>query len=298
MARFRSYAKLNLHLEVLGRRDDGFHELRTLFQSIDLHDDLEIELASGEAIELEVVGADLPSDARNLAYRAAAAFRERWGGSGARIALRKRIPLGSGLGGGSSNAATVLLGLCRLRGLRPSLGELEAMAGRLGADVPFFLHGGTALATGRGDHIARLPDPLLGVAMGVALPPLEVSTAAVFAAHAVASVRPRWEIPRPAAEGGEPVSVEDLIGWNELQATCFRLHPGLVDVYNALSVSGARAVRLSGSGAALFAVFATAADAAQAGSGLPPGVKWLPVRALGREEWLRQGGFDDLAGGD
>ncbi len=294
MASFRSYAKLNLHLEVLGRREDGFHELRTLFQTIDLWDELEVDLG-GEGISIQVSGAELPTDERNLAVRAAVLFRRHWSGPGIRLALGKRIPLGGGLGGGSSNAAAVLMALCELGGVRPPAAHLEAVARELGADVPFFLHGGTALGTGRGDQIRRLEDPRPDVAIGVALPPVTVATGPVFAAYRPEDRAPR-RVPGPAVEAWAP-ALSELVGWNDLEATCLRLHPSLVAVYNALSVSGARSVRLSGSGAALFALFADDAEVDAAGRRLPAGVRWFPVRALGRSEWLVASGFHDLLGG-
>src|SRR4051794_12272675 len=107
--RLASHAKVNLHLQVVGKRSDGFHELRTVFQTIDLHDDVDVELVAGGGVALEVTGADLDGGPTNLAHRAASRFVERWApGQGVRIRLAKRIPMGGGLGGGSSNAAAVL----------------------------------------------------------------------------------------------------------------------------------------------------------------------------------------------
>lgn len=149
MSTFRSFAKLNLHLEVAGRRADGYHELRTLFSTIDLADELEIELTAG-GVTLETGRADLPAGRENLVVRAAEAFLAAVGGGvGARIRLLKRIPVGGGLGGGSANAATTLRGLALMTGSGPSEAELERIARSLGADVPFFLHGGLALGLGQ-----------------------------------------------------------------------------------------------------------------------------------------------------
>ncbi|MCZ7650775.1 MAG: hypothetical protein M5U13_06255 [Thermoanaerobaculia bacterium] len=135
---FRSPAKVNLHLQVVGRRPDGYHELRTVFQTIDLEDRLLLALG-GQGIEIECDGAGLPAGGENLAARAAAAFAARFApGLAVRIRLEKRIPVGGGLGGGSSDAATVLLALRALLGRPGSAADLWEAARELGADVPFF----------------------------------------------------------------------------------------------------------------------------------------------------------------
>ncbi|MGD0766276.1 MAG: 4-(cytidine 5'-diphospho)-2-C-methyl-D-erythritol kinase [Dehalococcoidia bacterium] len=160
--RLVSAAKLNWTLEVLGRRDDGYHEISTVLQTLDLHD--EIVLSTALALELKLSGrvdelGDLPPE-RNLAYRAAIALREEAGDErlGALIELEKAVPAAAGLGGGSSNAAAVLRGLNRLWGLGLSLSELSVIGSKLGADVPFFLRGGTAQAGGRGDEVIPFPN--------------------------------------------------------------------------------------------------------------------------------------------
>ena len=148
-------AKINLTLRVLKRRSDGFHELDTVFQAIDLWDTLEFEHADG--ITLTIDHPELADDATNLVRRAAVLLRETFGiERGVSIRLLKRIPLQGGLGGGSSDAAATLLACAQLWNLDTDPCGLEPLARRLGADVPFFLHGGTARGTGRGDRIARL----------------------------------------------------------------------------------------------------------------------------------------------
>lgn len=296
--RFLSFAKVNLRLEVLRRREDGFHELRTIFQTIDLAD--EIELAPGRAdgprVELEIAGAALAADPSNLAWRAADRFLAQWGraGEGVRIRLRKRIPIGGGLGGGSSNAAAVLLGLCSLLGRNPGLAALAEAGAELGSDVPFFLHGGTALGTGRGDRIERLPDPAAPpLELWLAVPPVQVSTKEVFSAHRIA--------PAPgthsAATAGLPAAWRPLLGWNDLEPTCLALYPAVRDVYNRLSESGAQAVRLSGSGSTIFASFADRRSGEAAGDRLASDSIWLPVKTLSRDEWRRRSGLGALSGG-
>ena len=154
----RSFAKINLALAVLGPRDDGYHEIRTVYQTIDLCDTL--ELLPSATLELECEGlSGLPCQ-DNLVWRAARSLLDEYpGAGGARILLRKRIPMGSGMGGGSSNAAATLLGLTRLWGIDPPQARLRGIAASLGSDVPFFLTGGTALGIGRGEEVYPLPEP-------------------------------------------------------------------------------------------------------------------------------------------
>ncbi len=152
-----SFAKINLMLRVLGRRDDGFHELFTVFQTVSLHDD--ITFGEGEGIELTCPNKSIPTDERNLIVKAALLLGEKYGTDrGAVMHLTKRVPSPGGLGGGSSNAAVALIGLSRLWELDASVEELQAAASQLGSDVPFFLYGGTAIGTGRGDEIEQVQD--------------------------------------------------------------------------------------------------------------------------------------------
>src|SRR5271168_580541 len=160
--RIPAFAKINVRLDVVGQRPDGFHELRTIFQSISLHDDLVLRRVRGNGISLRVGGnAALSKEPveKNLVYRAVDLLRRelRLGG-GVEIELRKKIPAGRGLGGGSSDAAAALLGFLRLSGKKLDPARLMELAASLGADVPFFLQGGRALGVGKGDEIYPLPD--------------------------------------------------------------------------------------------------------------------------------------------
>ena len=153
--RVRSFAKINLALSVLGRRRDGYHDIETVFQSIDIFD--EIELRPSPQLELESNNLSGVPPEDNLVWKAAKLLAAECSVKhGASITLSKKIPPGSGLGGGSSNAAATLLGLCRLWGINASDTDLFTVAADLGSDVPFFLHGGTALGTGRGEKIHPL----------------------------------------------------------------------------------------------------------------------------------------------
>jgi 4-diphosphocytidyl-2-C-methyl-D-erythritol kinase len=295
MLRLLSHAKLNWHLEVVRKRADGYHELRTIFQTIDLADTLEIE-RRGSGIELEIDGAaeGLEATRGNLAWRAAELYQDRFGGdAGARIRLVKRVPVGAGLGGGSSNAATVLAGLARLDGRDPSDPRLLAAAAELGADVPFFLVGGLAAGFDRGDRIVALADPPESRALlWLSVPPFAVSTREVFEAHrVVAAPRPLGATLARVVAGEARFDPARGEGWNDLEPTCFRLHRVLGEVYNQLSDSGATWVRMSGSGGTICALFDDPAAAEPAGSNLPDGFRWIRSRPLGRDEWRRSAGF-------
>ncbi len=155
------FAKVNWILKILGRRKDGFHQLRTLYQTVDLQDEISLTPTRNATISLEVQGQPVPADSSNLVYQAAELLRESTGRSdeGVRLLLRKRIPVGAGLGGGSSNAAVTLLGLNQLWNCGLSDRELSLLAEKLGSDVPFFLVGGMALGEGRGEIVSPLRDP-------------------------------------------------------------------------------------------------------------------------------------------
>jgi 4-diphosphocytidyl-2-C-methyl-D-erythritol kinase len=299
MKSYRSFAKINLHLEVAGRRADGYHELRTVFQTIDLGDELRLERRRRAGVELRVEGADLPTDERNLAVRAARLYLERWGPAGAGVAIElvKRIPAGGGLGGGSANAATTLLAMNELFGVAPPAGPMHQAAALLGADVPFFLVGGTAVGGGRGDRIRPLDDaPPPAGELVLLLPPWGLATADVFGAldapPAAASRELDW--PPPGAERDDFAA---WIGDNDLERPAFRLRPELGALYTAAVRSGARRVRMSGSGSVLFALFAEEGDAARAARSWPPDVNWKRIRTLGRAAWLAASGFEPAAGG-
>lgn len=280
---------MNLHLEVIDRRPDGYHELRTVFQTVDLADEISLWLVEEDGVDLvvdvEALGAEVPAGRANLATRAAEAFRQRWAPDlGVELGLRKAVPVGAGLGGGSSDAAAVLLGLRRLTGRPAERADLEPIARDLGADVPYFLSGGTALGTGRGDEIVRVPE-LPSRRIWLAVPDLAVSTPEVFGA-----------IGRLDGGGAEPAilaaATEGRLDWelvihegrNDLEPVACELHPELGDVRDTLREIGASAVRMSGSGGAILALFAEERQAAEASRRLAPRVRLLAVRTLNRSE--------------
>ncbi len=264
----RSYAKLNLGLEVLGLRDDGYHELRTLFQTIDLHD--EITLRRSEAgITVSCDHPLVPSDGTNLAFRAAEDLL-RYAGlpGGVAITIDKAIPVGGGLGGGSSNAAAVLLGLDRLLGLGLGNEVLHGLARRLGADVPYFLLGGTALGLGRGDEVYPLRKQIR-VHVVVVDPGIPVSTARVFA-RVDRSLTPRENsnsIFYFVSRELEARNTFRLLS-NDLEAAALEEVPALREqaglIREELEAAGACLAALSGSGASYFGLFVEAGAARRA----------------------------------
>jgi 4-diphosphocytidyl-2-C-methyl-D-erythritol kinase len=181
--RIKSFAKVNLGLEVLGLRPDGYHDLRTLFQSVSLADELALFPEDGGQIVLRGNDPSIPWDESNLVFRAARSLQKRSScASGARIEVTKAVPAGKGLAGGSSNAAMTLLGLNRLWGLGLGLEELTDTGRGLGADVPYFLRGGLCLGLDRGDRLTALEDlPVLPLV--IALPPFSCSTADIYREH-------------------------------------------------------------------------------------------------------------------
>lgn len=288
----RPHAKINLGLRVLGIRSDSYHEIRTRFQTVDLRDEMDIRLTPRE-LDLRVEGAHLAGDRSNLVVKAAEALREARGGlPGARIRLVKAIPLAAGLGGGSSDAAATLLGLERLWGLDLDPGELRRIAARLGADVPFFLQGGTALGEGRGDEIRPLPD-LAPCGICLILAPFESSTADVYR---------RWDllppVSRPGVEAPEAALPDPSRGEsrqtvrNDLQDVVFAAHPELRHYWELLYDAGAEAASVSGSGPSLFGLF----PSREAARAFRDSRDWEPYRVVecarvGREEYLARVGL-------
>jgi 4-diphosphocytidyl-2-C-methyl-D-erythritol kinase len=256
----KSPCKVNLLLNILGRRTDGFHELETVMHPVALHDVLTFDRQAG-GVQLTCNLPELPTDSRNLVYRAAAAFLQKAGiQEGARIHLQKGIPLAAGLGGGSGNAATTLSGLNELFGRPLDPGELPEMAAALGSDIPFFLQSGPALATGRGEKIQTLEffPALRGAAFLLIHPGFGISTAWAYANLA------RF----PAALNGQAGRARKLVSrlqsgdlaaagaefYNSLEAPALEKYPWLALVREFLRANGAAASLMSGSGSTIFAI--------------------------------------------
>jgi 4-diphosphocytidyl-2-C-methyl-D-erythritol kinase len=280
-------AKINLSLHVLGRRDDGFHEIRTVFQAVDLGDEVCVTRA-GDGIELDVRGPDLWPVEKNLAYRAAELFREASGeAQGVHIRLTKKVPAGAGLGGGSSDAAAVLRAMAG-RSLGPTRRTLMSLGARLGSDVPFFL-GESPLARGlgRGEILEPLP-PLPPADLVLALPSVHVSTAGAYASLSRPALPAGAAVPlrHDASAGAGAGSWTEVLGalHNDFQPVVSERHAEVRRSLDALREAGALAASLSGSGGACFGFFADRAAAVAAADALTLEVGWrfVAVRTLTR----------------
>jgi 4-diphosphocytidyl-2-C-methyl-D-erythritol kinase len=271
----RAPAKVNLALEIVGRRPDGQHDLRTIMQAVDLEDEVEITWdRAGEGLAL-VLTADrawkVPDGPENLAWKAADAFaaalsEPAWMAAGERprivIRLRKRIPVGSGLGGGSADAAAVLLGMNLLRGRPLGAGVLYRLAASLGADVPFALAGGTCFATGRGERLRRLPG-LESVALVLVAPQVPVATAWAYSAwdaEPLTGARGSASILESAIRHESLSRVADAL-WNDLEAVVERRYGVVKKIREDLLAAGALGARMSGSGSAVFGLVGSHGDA-------------------------------------
>jgi 4-diphosphocytidyl-2-C-methyl-D-erythritol kinase len=262
----RASAKINLDLQVHGRRADGYHEVRTVLQGLDLHDTVVVERTRG-AFVLEGDAALMPLDRTNLVWRGADALWRAAGRPGdprgARVQVTKRIPAQAGLGGGSSDAAAALLGLGRLWRLPATLDFLAPVAAALGADVPFFLIGGAALGLGRGEVLYPLVNLPPRVVLLV-LPGFGVSTPDAYRWLAEARFRGRRGT-LPGRKTADPVTAwRPSLGRNELEGPVEVRHPEIREIRERLAAGGAEVARMSGSGSAVFGLFASERTARRA----------------------------------
>jgi len=250
--RLMAPAKINWTLEVLGQRPDGFHDVKTILQTIDLCDSLELE--SAPELTLAATGEGLPPPQENLTIRAARLLQERAGcNSGARMRLAKTIPVAAGLGGGSSDAAAALRGLDRLWGLALPPERLAELAAEVGSDVPFFLRGGTALAEGRGERITPLPDaPRTAILVVVPALSIPEKTQRMYSLLGTEDYNDGSASDRFAdvLRQGRPPEESDL--YDVFDSLAFRAFPELQTCRQALIQAGAEAIHLAGSGPALF----------------------------------------------
>jgi 4-diphosphocytidyl-2-C-methyl-D-erythritol kinase len=261
-------AKINVTLLVTGKRADGYHELATLLAPLALADQITVRRSAAPGVRLEVAGADLPNDERNLAYRAAAAVIAAADlPFGFDLRLTKNVPVGAGLGGGSSDAAAVLTAANDIAGSPLSADALWRLGRGLGADVPFFLGTGWALATGRGEFLTRVRGPA-GVRFLLVAPAEAVSTARVYAEVTAADygrdADGLWDL---IARLEEPVAAWWPRGVNNLEAAATRVVPPLADLKKLLTESGFPTARLSGSGGT-FVAPAPDREAAEATAGV------------------------------
>jgi 4-diphosphocytidyl-2-C-methyl-D-erythritol kinase len=305
--RVKSYAKVNLDLRVLWRRSDGFHELRSLFHTISLADDMEMRWRSGDSLSVVTACPAIPLVMEdNLAHRAALRYADAVGLRGSLlISVQKRIPMGGGLGGGSSNAAAVLLALPALTGTHLPGAPLLELAESLGSDVPFFLQGGAAVGIGRGEELFPLPDfpPLYGllVAPGIAVP-----TPAAYKAlrrpalplpaenHAFATLKREFS--------AQLLTPPDLatqwngsgLGRNDFESVVFADHPELARWKSRLLEAGASHAMMSGSGSTVFGLFPSRDSAlmgqSRLGSDAVHAFQLVP-RSRYHRDWLRRLGL-------
>jgi 4-diphosphocytidyl-2-C-methyl-D-erythritol kinase len=282
-----SFAKINLYLRVLGRRDDGYHELCTVFQTVSLHD----SITFNEAVDLSLTWNqnEVAVSDDNLIIRAANALKRRFRvDRGARINLVKTIPAPGGLGGGSSNGAMALLGLSKLWRLKADRGTLNELAAEIGSDVPFFLYGGTALGTGRGEQIEELPDRETGP-MLIVTPSAAVSTPDVFYRLSAPNLT-KQALNRNLSVCRNEAKSPDLLHSalkNDLEASVFTAYPEVKRVKETLLNLGAQNAAMSGSGASVFAIFDKEETRQAALKALDKEVNWrkFAVAAISRSEY-------------
>jgi 4-diphosphocytidyl-2-C-methyl-D-erythritol kinase len=291
--RISAFAKINLCLDVLGKRPDGYHELRTIFQTVSLHDELRLRVSRHPDISLSIKGnavlSQEPSQ-KNLVYRAVDALRHALKiHSGVEMELRKTIPAGRGMGGGSSDAAAALLGYLRLTGRTLPLPQLLEIASSLGADVPFFLFGGRALGVSRGDEIYPLPD----------IPKLFVLIVSPRDIHVPTLDAYKWLKARPLTltkSAADPKlwgfcalcwSAQGSGLSNDFERPVFRRHTRLAQIKRALLQRGAAEASLAGSGSAVFGVFPSPAQARRAAVGFPDDQTFV-CESLSRDRYVRK----------
>ena len=293
--RLRAFAKVNLCLHVVGRRADGYHELRTIFQAISLHDTLELTArqsrsAPGMEVRFSSDDASLPVGRENLVVRAIEAVGGEIGFRGVVNArLSKRIPVARGLGGGSSDAAAALIGMFRLAGAELPLGRLIEIAAGLGADVPFFLFGGRAVAVNRGDEIYPLGDLQKRAILVVSPRDIGVSTKDAY----------QW-VSSSLTNRAKPPNILEFCAlcWsrqknglaNDFEGPVFDRHPRLREIRDGLLQGGAADAALAGSGSAVFGVFRNPAQARRTARKFPEDTTFV-TETLNRAEYGRALGW-------
>lgn len=264
----RAYAKINIGLDVLRRRADGYHEVKMIMQTVDIYDELVLERRKQPGIELRMDNSELPSGGDNLICRAAdLLFREKEITGGVNISLTKRIPIAAGMAGGSADAAAALRGVNELFDLGYSLTELQALGVGLGADIPYCLAGGTMLSEGIGEILTPLPAPP-AAHLVIAKPDINVSTAFVYGnLHADRLAwHPDIDGMIAALQKGDLDGIIGRLG-NVLETVTVKAHPVIEQIKELLRKQGAENALMSGSGPTVFGIFKekeTAARAAEA----------------------------------
>ena len=253
---YEAFAKLNLGLWILGKRRDGYHEILTVYQSIDLSDELVFEDAPDGVIEVGSDRPDVPSGPANLAFQAAALLRDECDGraGGVRVRIRKRIPSGAGLGGGSSDAAATLVALNERWALGFEAAVLERLGARIGSDVPFFVRGGTQAGRGRGEILEPLR-ALENAAFLLVLPDLQISTPWAFARAKIGLTRSgsAFSMVKLGIQDGDLRRLGAALG-NDLEAAVAAEYPVIEEIHSFLESRGCAGVAMTGSGSGVFGV--------------------------------------------
>jgi len=286
-----AFAKVNLRLHILEKRPDGYHELRTIFEAIGLHDTLELSLTDGGAeISLETTDPALPAGPENLVWRAIDAMRRELKlACTVHAKLEKRIPVARGLGGGSSDAAAALVGMLRLTKAKLSLEPLLEIAAGLGADVPFFLFGGRALAVNRGDEIYPLPDAPKRTIVVISPRDIGVSTKEAYR-WVSAELTKRAAAPKIFGFCALCWSRQEIGLSNDFEGPVFSRYPRLREIRDGLLERGAAEAALAGSGSAVFGVFRNPAQARRAARKFPEDSAFV-VETLSRDSYGRALGW-------
>ncbi len=252
-----AYAKLNLTLDILHKREDGFHEIESIMQQITMCDDVEIDVETGEDWKLECDWEDVPTDSENLAWKAAGVFYREIGKDpqGITIRITKRIPMGAGLAGGSADAAAVLRALNRHEGEPFTIWELSRLSAKIGSDVPFCVLGGTALAKGRGEKLAQLL-PMPQCFYCIAKPEFSVSTPKLYAAwdEVAEPYHPDNNGMGRALDQQNLMHVAGYLG-NGFEPLASAEHPEIEEIKQIMSDCGALGAAMTGSGSAVFGIF-------------------------------------------
>lgn len=250
--KFLSPAKVNLFLKVLKKRSDGYHDIITVMQPISLYDEIYLDISDGKGIFIECDNKTIPSDKTNIAFKAAEAFFSKTGfAKKVSIKIKKNIPVAAGLGGGSSNAASVLMGLNKMLGAGLSKKDLMEIGEKLGSDVPFFIFGGSAIATGRGEKLEKIELPKFWYV--IINPGFPVSTAWAYENLDLTKKQENINIPF-LKKRVNSFSIEDILE-NDLESVTVKKYPDIENIKASLKNLGAKGAMMSGSGPTVFGIF-------------------------------------------
>jgi 4-diphosphocytidyl-2-C-methyl-D-erythritol kinase len=265
MLRINSYAKINLGLLLLGKRHDGYHDIATLFQQIDLRDTILFK-KTDQSFEIDATGLTIPTDQSNLMYKVFSLIQKRYSiKGGAYVHIEKQIPVGGGLGGGSSNAAMTILALCKLYDLKLESHILQELGTEIGSDVPFFLEGGTALGLGRGEKLEHIEIPM-DYWLVLLFPDVSVSTSWAYQ-HTRIGLTSEEKLAKFRSLLGsfeKSALKENLV--NELERVVFQRHPQLLRLKEQLYERDAFYASMSGSGSTVYGLFVSVEEAQEAKS--------------------------------